>query len=159
MKDVTFEIELTTHMVANGTDTDGRTDRFQRDAQGNLIFQQAWWFTAFRDAIEMEHLRGVRPGDICMDLSVNAPDTITYDRKYGRGNIRKHEAVPAGAHVRFNAVVADHITESTLRRLLWRIGSFIGLSPYGHRLGYGHFNLIELTVDKSEVAKTVVEGA
>lgn len=151
MKDVRFTVEFTQHVLANGVGPDGSRDMFQRNADDKLVFQQSWWFSAFKRAIDMERIRGIKASEIYMDLFVDAP-TEMFKRRYGRGNTRVHEAIMPGTRVEFNAVVDDRITESTLRALLERIGRFIGLSPYGHKLGYGHFQLIDLEVAASEPA-------
>jgi hypothetical protein len=151
MKDVKFTVEFTQHVLANSAGPNGTRDVFQRDGENKLIFQQSWWFSAFRRAIEMEHIRNIKAGDISMDLSVDAP-TEMYSRRYGRGETRIHEAIMPGTKVTFNAVVDDSLTESVLRRILERMGRFVGLSPYGHKLGYGHFRLLELIVAPSEAA-------
>jgi hypothetical protein len=151
VKDVRFTVEFTQHVLANGTGPQGERDVFQRDGQNRLIFQQSWWYSAFRRAMEMEHIRTIKPGDISMDLCVEAA-TELYQRRYGRGEVRTHEAIMPGTKVTFNAVVDDSVTESTLRRILERMGRFVGLSPYGHKLGYGHFHLLELIVAPSEAA-------
>lgn len=155
MKDVTFEVEFTQHVLASGVNQQGRRDCFDHTSDGELIFQQRWWYTAFKTAIAMEHVKSIKPSDIYMDLTVDAP-TEMYKRKYGRDKVRVHEAIMPGTRVTFRAVVSDIVTESTLRRLLERVGKYIGISPYGHHLGYGHFILHDLTVQKSDVAVTSV---
>lgn len=152
MKDVSFTVEFTQHVLANATAEDGRRDVFQRDGSDKLIFQQAWWFSAFRRALEMEHMRHIKPGDISVDLEVDAP-TKNYTRRYGDNLTRTHEAIWPGTQVTFAAVVDDRVTESNLRQLLDRIGRYIGISPYGHKLGYGHFRVLKVEMSPSEVAK------
>ena len=58
-----------------------------------------------------------------------------------------------GTKVTFEALVDDLVTESALRNILTRVGRFIGLSPYGHKLGYGMFHLIDLKIQKSTAAQ------
>ena len=60
-----------------------------------------------------------------------------------------------GAKVEFNAVIADHVTLSNLQAILERMGTYVGLSPYGHRLGYGHFKVLSVDVQASEPAASV----
>lgn len=151
MKDVSITVEFTSHVLANGAGYDGQRDCFQRDGDGKLIFQQSWWYSAFKKAIEMDHIRHIKPSDIYMDLAVSAR-TDMYRRRYGQGQIRVHEAIMPGTKVVFSAVVNDQVTQSTLKCILERMGRFVGLSPYGHKLGYGHFRLLSLTVAPSESA-------
>lgn len=149
MKEAQFSLEFTSHVLANSTNSDGEKDVFQRDSDGKLVFQQSWWYSAFTKAIELSHIRGVKPGDISMDLIVDAP-TKPYHRRYGEAKIRIHEAIMPGTVVNFNAVVSDQVTESILRLLLDKMGTFVGLSPWGYNLGYGKFKVKKLTVSPSE---------
>jgi len=202
MKNASFTIEFTTHMLANSLSYDTSTDHdvFQKDSQGRLIFQQNWWYSAFSQAIALAKTRGIKPADIHIDLTVDAPISI-YARKYvdrrasaknsmwsnkiytpGRDEhrhedkdrhrrykayglpmdddnldthdlIRKHEAIYPGVKIKFSAVVSDHVTQSQLTNILTTMGKFVGLSPYGYKLGYGKFNLLECLVDPSEAAQ------
>lgn len=152
MKDAKFILEFSTHVLANGTGPNGERDHFQRDSHGKLIFQQSWFYSAFSRAIEMAGIRGIKAGDINMDLAIDAP-TQVYKRRYGDNRFRTHEAIMPGTEVTFNAVVADHVTESSLQHILERMGSFVGLSPYGYRLGYGKFNLVKVEVAPSDSEK------
>ena len=72
MKDVKFTLEFTTHVLANGTGPTGEKDCFQRDNEKNLVWQQAWWYSAFAQAIDLARIKGIKPGDIHMNLSVKA---------------------------------------------------------------------------------------
>ena len=149
MKDVKFTLEFTTHVLANGTGPTGEKDCFQRDNEKNLVWQQAWWYSAFAQAIDLARIKGIKPGDIHMNLSVKA-DTEVYKRRYGENKFRTHEAILPGSRVTFEAVVADHVTESSLHLILERMGKYIGLSPYGYRLGFGKFNVVKVEVAPSE---------
>lgn len=149
MKDAIFTIEVIRHILANGYDSDGDHDRFQRDSTNAIIFQQSWWHSAFAAALPGTGIRHIKPNDICMDLTVDTK-TELYKRRYGRDSYRVHEAIMPGTKVTFQALVADHVAESNLRTLLDRIGRFIGLSPYGHKLGFGKFRLLGLEVKPSD---------
>ena len=149
MKDAKFVLEFSTHVLANGTGPNGERDHFQRDSHKKLIFQQSWFYSAFSRAIEMTGIRGLKAGDINMDLAVNA-ETEIYKRRYGDNRFRTHEAIMPGTQVTFVAVVADHITQSALQNILERMGSFVGLSPYGYRLGYGKFNVVSVEIAPSD---------
>ena len=149
MKDCHFIVEFTTHCLANGTGPNGEKDVFQRDNTNRLIFAQSWFYSAFTHAIELARIRGVKAADIHMNLAIKA-DTAMYNRRYGEKKFRMHEAIMPGIRVTFEAVVADHVTESSLKTILDKMGTYIGLSPYGHRLGYGKFNLITVEVAPSD---------
>ena len=151
MKDASFELCFTSHVLANGTGADGKPDQFQRDVDNRIVFQQCWFHSAFCRAIELAHMRGVKAADIQMDLTFDAV-TQPYRRRYGDSCFRTHEAIMPGTRVTFNAVVADSVTENMLRILLERMGKFVGLSPYGFKLGYGKFSVVKVTVAPSDAA-------
>jgi hypothetical protein len=159
MKDATFTLEFTTHVLANSQGPNGERDHFQRDSDSKLIWQQSWWYSAFTRAIELAHIRGIKAADIHMNLAVDAK-TEVYRRRYGEGRFRTHEAIMPGTKVTFEAIVADHVTESNLNAILDRMGKYVGLSPYGFRLGYGKFNVDSVKVaasdenDNSDAPKT-----
>jgi hypothetical protein len=149
MKDVHFVLEFTTHVLANGMGPDDKRDHFQRDSHNDLIWQQSWWYSAFTRAIELAHLRRIKAADIHMNLAVKAT-TATYRRRYGDEKYRTHEAIMPGSKVEFEAVVADHVTKSNLEAILDKMGKFVGLSPYGYRLGFGKFNVVSVEVASSD---------
>lgn len=176
MKQASFTLEFTTHVLANSLSYQSKsdTDVFQRDSTGRMIWQQNWWYSAFAQSIALANIRGIKPSDIHMDLVVDAPVKV-YERKYvdrkpkphsdriympkeyglpsGGDRYRKHEAIFPGAQIKFSAVVADHVTQSQLNTILTMMGKFVGLSPYGYKLGYGKFNLMDCAVDPSESAQ------
>ena len=148
MKDANFTLEFTRHVLANSFGSDGDLARFQRDSKNNLIFSASWWFSAFTRAIEISRIRGIKAGDIHMDLSVSTP-TALYKRRYGNDKYRTHEAIFPGAKVRFEAIVSDRITQSNLSEILTKMGKFVGLSPFGYRLGYGTFEVLAVNIASS----------
>ncbi len=156
MKDAKFTLEFTKHVLANSIGPDGKRDRFERDSDNRLIWQQSWWYSAFARSIQLAKIRGIKPADICMDLSVQA-DTDLYPRRWierGQPRIRTHEAIMPGTKVSFEAMVADHVTTSILEDILKRMGQYVGLSPYGYRLGFGRFHVVEVDVEPSDSAET-----
>lgn len=161
MKDASFTLEFTRHVLANSTTPDGDPCIFQRDSNDKMIWQQSWWYSAFSRAIEMANIRGMKAADINMDLSVDAP-TEMFKRKYGRDKIRTHEAIMPGTEVTFNAIVADHVTESNLTPVLERMGKYVGMSPFGFRLGFGKFNVVKVNIapsDSSKAANAIGSGS
>lgn len=149
MKNATFTVEFITHCLAIGAKDGKDYDSFARSTSGDLIFQQSWFYSTFEKAIHMSKMRNVRPGDIQVELLVNAPVEV-YNRKYAPHKSRRHEAILPGTKVTFKAVVEDCVTESVLRELLRYVGSFVGLSPYGYNLGFGKFSVVSVEVQSSE---------
>ena len=146
MKEAIFELEFTMPVLANGTGSSDEKDTFQKDAAGALIFHQSWFFSAFSKAIGYAKAKSVKPGDISMDLIVHAP-VSPFRRKYGEDQYRTHEAIMPGTTVKFEAMVADHITESVLKEILDKMGKYVGISPFGHSLGFGRFNVVSVKVE------------
>lgn len=152
MKDVQFTVEFIQHVLSN-VDPSGKQCKFQRTSDGALIFQQSWWHSAFAHATDgVDDLRHIKPGDISMDLQVNAP-TEMYKRRYSAKRFRVHEAIMPGTKVTFSAIVDDRVSESNMHLLLDRVGRFIGLSPFGHRLGYGKFKVLDVSVQPSAACR------
>lgn len=158
MKDATFTLEFTTHVLANGLSADGKRDHFQRDSTNALVWQQSWWYSAFTSAIELAHLRRIKASDIHMNLSVQAP-TELYRRRYGEEKYRIHEAIMPGTKVTFEAVVSDHVARSNLASILDKMGKYVGLSPYGYKLGFGKFNVISVEVANSDNENSETSGS
>jgi len=158
MKDVRFELEFNTHVLANGIGPEGEKDHFQRDHLNNLIWQQSWWYSAFTQAIELAHMHRIKAADIHMNLAVKAK-TESYRRRYGDDKFRVHEAIMPGMRVTFEAVVADHVTKSNLEAILDKMGKYVGLSPYGYRLGFGKFNVVSVEVASSDNENSEASGS
>ena len=151
MKMATFTVEFTKHVLANGRPDDAPHDVFLRDGHNRLIWQKSWFFTAFRQALDLTGLRGIKPGDINVNLVIDAK-TELYVRHYGRTGVRTHEAIMPGTQVKFEAVVEDRVTQSTLRNILEKLGHFVGLSPFGFNLGFGRFEVVDVNVNPSDAA-------
>jgi len=144
MKEAKFTIEFITHCLAvsSGSKKDS-CEYFDRDSKDRIIWKQSWWYTALNSTISMYKIRGVKPNDFNISLLVEAKVQI-FKRRYGQNGFRKHEAIMPGTRVTFNAVVADNVTESTLTHILEKMGDYVGVSPYGHNLGYGKFVVIDV---------------
>lgn len=145
MKNAKFTVEFITHCLAIGPKEGKEYDAFARDSSGALIFQQSWFHATFEKAIHMSRMKSIKPGDIQVDLRVEAPAEV-YNRRYGASKWRRHEAIVPGTKVSFGAVVDDNVTDSVLRELLRYVGAYVGLSPYGYNLGFGKFSLVSSEV-------------
>ena len=150
MKQATFTVEFTSHCLASGNaDVAKNYDTFHHTSDGSIIFSQSWFYSAFDRAIRSLRVSGVKPGDICMKLNVKAPVEV-YTRRYSVDKFRTHEAIMPGTKVTFKALVEDHVTQSILDQILQHVGDYVGISPYGFKLGYGKFNLLGVEVESSE---------
>lgn len=146
MKDATFTIEFVSHCLANGRDPQNKDHEvFAKDSRGRVIWQTNWWHSAFQRAINEGKLRNIKPAQINICLVVEVEISV-YHRRIEEGWYRDHEAICPGTQVSFKAVVDDGITESAFRTLLERVGSFVGISPWGYNLGYGRFEVLDVKV-------------
>ncbi|MEE8575668.1 MAG: hypothetical protein V3T31_00290 [candidate division Zixibacteria bacterium] len=153
MKDATFTIEFVSHCLASGRSRDpgDKVDRFDKDGSGKLIWKYSWWYSAIQQAIKIGSFKGIKPNDVNICLTVNAPIEVFKRRVVEGDNVwyKNHEAIMPGGQITFEAVVADHVTEQLLSEVLSRTGKFIGVSPYGHNLGFGRFEVVDVTVAPS----------
>jgi hypothetical protein len=150
MKKAKFEIEFLQPMLANGRPGD-ITCRFNRDTEGMLVFESRWWHSAISAALKnMPDMKHVSPEDINVALQVRAA-TKLHERTYFKHDKkcrRVHESIPPGAIVKFEALVADQVSESNLKAILSMIGSYIGMSPFGYKLGFGKFKVLTIKTER-----------
>lgn len=145
MKEMILEIEYVTECLAQSQGRrEQNTDWFKRDGDKNIIWCQSWWYSAISRTVEMYEIRGIKPSMFNFCPVVEAEKTEVFERQYKRNKIRCHESIPVGTRVTFTAVVADQITDSVANSLFTKMGKYVGLSPYGHNLGYGKFNVISI---------------
>ena len=150
MKAAEFELEFLSHVLACGREHGEDCDVFARDRQGRIVFQPGWWYSALTKAISQSHHKNVKAGEIVVDLVFTA-DTEIYDRPFGRHQeVRRHECIVPGSVVKFKAMIDDRVTETAIMDILEVMGRFVGISPYGHNLGAGRFNVHSLKLAKSE---------
>jgi hypothetical protein len=147
MKNGKLEIEFITHCLSSGN-RDNVSDRFMKDSENNIVWNQSWWYSALTNAILQSGSRDVKPGHFNFNPTVSAR-TQLYRRKYSGDKFRTHEAIMPGVKVTFEFVAPDHLTESMIREVMDYLGKYVGLSPYGYKLGYGKFKVVNL-----ELAKT-----
>lgn len=147
MKNGKLEIEFVTHCLASGN-RDTVSDRFMKDSEGRVVWNQSWWYSALTTAILQSGVRDVKPGHFNFNPVVVA-ETQLYRRKYNGDKFRTHESIMPGTKVEFEFIVPDQVTEGMVRRIMEYLGKYIGLSPYGYKLGYGKFNVSRATVDSS----------
>lgn len=148
MKRATIKISVITPILANYAGEE-RRNSFSRDRDGRVVFQHTWWYTAILAAIGQTRIRGIKPGDISISPVVEV-ETDRYQRQYGDKGTRDHECIPARAPVTLEAVVSDHVTKSGLSTIFEHLGNFVGMSPFGHNLGYGRFNVDSIDVAEGD---------
>ena len=147
MKNGKLEIEFVTHCLSSGN-RDNVSDRFVKDSEQHIVWNQSWWYSALTTAIPQSGVKDVKPGHFNFNPVV-AAKTQCYRRKYNGDKFRSHESIMPGTKVEFEFVVPDHVTDGMVRKIMEYLGKYIGLSPYGYKLGYGKFNVCRVAVDSS----------
>jgi len=146
MKDLSITVEfLTPCLVLGPIDRDTNCEYFERDSHNNIVWNQAWWYSAITKTISMFKLKDVSAKDFNWALAVVAK-TETYNVKYSGTKYRNHECLPAREPVTFEAVVPDDLDEEVINELFTRMGKYVGISPYGYNLGYGKFGLLSIEI-------------
>jgi hypothetical protein len=161
MRDYTLTIEFTTPSLATWSyDTDARSgggdciDKFKRTSSNDILFEPVWLFAALTGGIANAGSGiDVAPRDIQID-PVFAAETGTYHLgSTVTSPARETEAIMPGAQVSLTASTADHVTKDKLERILTVIGRIIGISPFGHSMGFGRFKVVEVKETSTDVGQ------
>ena len=143
MKNIHFTLEFVSPCLALGRAAGDDVDTFWRDGEGNLLWKSAWWRSAFVQALKYLNASRLKANQIKVCLVVDAP-TETYRRRINDDCVRVHEAISCGEPIAFEAIIDDSIETEEFQAVLAYIGKFIGLSPFGHNLGFGRFEVIDV---------------
>lgn len=143
MKHVEITIKFTSPMLANSLhpeDGPDAVDTFRRDPTGAIMLQQNQIFAMLSVA---KNLSGssVRVGSINFNLGFTA-NTEVFHRRYTKDNmplVRKHQSVAEGVSIALQMFIPDDTETDDVQKLFAVAGAYVGLSPYGHKLGYGRF--------------------
>lgn len=153
MKHIEIIATMVSPMLASSIkpeDGEQATDTFLRDSDNNILIKQNQLYSMLGSA------KAIRSSSINIDsikfgLAMASGDTEVYLRSYrtdGQLKYRKHESVPIGKEIRLRMYIPDKITLEDVAELFECAGGYVGLSPYGHRFGFGRFNVTGI----SEVA-------
>ena len=143
MTTVEITIEFLTHCLSVGSEQCRDVSEFDKDKDGGIIWRQSWWHAALAKTIEVHGLSSVDPAQFLFDPTVTA-ETARYRRKYGYNKYREHEAILPGTRVTFRAAISGNLTVGAVADIMTCMGRFVGLTPYGHKLGYGKFKVIKV---------------
>lgn len=159
MQEVTFCIRFTTPCLGNVRAQE--VDKLNRDTEGNIIFMPSWWQRVIVSAANAINLAQGLVRQISWDIVVyRARKQVTiFDRSYTErkgsdfvhGSAR-HEALLVGAAVWINVLLPDGIPLDNFRSLLEAAGRYYGISPFGHRLGFGRFEVLNVKRGRTVVA-------
>lgn len=145
MKDAVITIELLQPMLAAGQTRTDNPCRFDRSrSNSRIVFKPAWWHAAMDLAIaDCDELTGIKASDVHVDLEMDS-ETEIFPRVYGDELVRLHECIPAGATLDVACCAEQHVSQKHLSVLFDRLGRYVGVSPFGHRLGYGKFKVLKI---------------
>ena len=142
MRKIKIKINFDTPCLSSKSDQED-ISRFDKVEDKILVFPYPWFYSAITDAINLLDLKDIKPSSFNVDVHVVCESITILNRSYGRDKYRKHEALPIGTGLTFNLLVANHISDELTREIIETIGKYIGLSPFGHTLGYGRFTVKE----------------
>ena len=108
---------------------------------GCAVFLQSWWTAAFRLAAQGLNRHFREAGQIMVAPCVDG-HLDHYDRASADGlKPRRHEAFLAGTEVKVNFYLPPGLSQAEFMEMLSFVGKYVGVSPFGHRDGYGRFEL------------------
>ena len=156
MNDFEITIRMTTPMLANSLrpeDGDSAMDQFFRNRDGRVTLRPQQVYSmlvaaqnlAPRDMPQVSAISLVGC-DFGLELKTSIPSS-RYEREYYCGDeprIRVHESFDAGTEISFRISLMARCHADELQDLLEIAGRYVGLSPYGHKNGYGRFDVVSV---------------
>ena len=130
---------------------EGDPDQMMHNADGNVTFSQTWWRTI---VCQGAHSYGKHQDRVRALLWTPAVDGTTklFRRYYHLRNekgvpqklFKDHEAFLAGETIGVKALVPDDVPIEDLRDIMAIAGEYFGISPFGWKMGYGKFKVLEV---------------
>lgn len=115
-------------------------DLMLRDPGGQVIFLQSWWTASFRQAAQGLNRHFREAPRILAVPTVDGP-LGTFRRHYSKDGFKDHEAYPPNAQVTVRFCLPVSLSVADFAALLNFVGDYVGISPYGHRDGFGRFKV------------------
>lgn len=131
--------------------------RFKKTRDGKIDIDPAHWNWAFSQAASSLHL-AVDYSALSPALGLVTPSLVLYNRRFTARKEGKeingsemHEAVSAGTLISFELAVLECLgkkepapSQEQTAEMLSFVGSFVGISQWGNKFGYGRFDLESL---------------
>ena len=128
---------------------EGKPNGMLIDDSGNVVFLKTWWNTILSYGAEALSRHQNQVGDIEWDPVVDGSPTVYRrfytDPRYPGTQYSDHEAFNVGSIVGIRAMLPDSIPIEDFQRILEIAGRYKGISPFGYRLGFGRFEVVEVT--------------
>ena len=139
--------------------------RFERDTQSTLIrLDLAQWNWALSQAVDALGMDFIDISSIRFPTTIDSPKLELMVRRWsktGKGQLEeKFESIRSGTHLTFDVLIVTSKepaastggkedgrppTIEEFEQIMQFIGKHIGLSPWGNRMGYGRFDVLEIT--------------
>lgn len=125
-------------------------DTMMHGPNGNVVFSQTWWRTVVCQGAQSYEKHQHRVKSILWTPSVDGTTKLFrryYHLRDKNGEVQKlfmdHEAFLAGDVIGVKALVPDDIPLEDLRDIMSIAGEYFGISPFGWKMGYGKFKVVE----------------
>ena len=132
------------------SDAEESTDRMLRGPDGNVMFSQVWWRTIVCQGARCFGRHQERVKSVLWTSSVDGTSKMFrryYHLRSETGESQRlfkdHEAFLAGDVIGVKALVPDDVPLEDFRDIMSIAGEYFGISPFGWKMGYGKFKVVE----------------
>ena len=139
--EVIARIRFTTPCL--GAERKPRCDTMLRDKEGRVILMQSWWRSALRFAAKAMCRHQDDIENIQVDPVVDGTTRI-YKRYFSTASFQEHECFDAGDEITVRFCLPNAIPVESFTELLSTAGKYVGISPYGFKLDFGRFAVLEV---------------
>ncbi len=139
--EVIARIRFTTPCL--GAERKPRRDAMARDKDGRVILLQSKWRAALRFAAKAICRHQDDIDNIQVDPVVDGTTGI-YRRYFSTTQVQEHECFNAGDEITVRFCLPNAIPIESFEELLTTAGRYAGISPYGFKLDFGRFAVLEV---------------
>lgn len=139
-------------------EVEGGPDKMLRSTDGNVVFSQTWWRTIITQGAKSFGRHQDRVKSVLWASAVDGTTRLFrryYHLRNNQGEPQKcfkdHEAFLAGDVIGVKALVPDDVPIEDIKDIMSVAGEYFGISPFGWKMGYGKFKVIEVGRTKSDV--------
>lgn len=146
MRRMRATIQFTSACLANDPGSEDNVDRFDRDNHDRVIIRPNCLEASIHKSLAFVPFKHISSTDVIIAPELEA-GTAIWDRTYsskGQRCSRTHETIPQGSKCVLELAASEAVEPGQLEELLTAMGRFVGISPFGHNMGFGRFSLINL---------------
>lgn len=147
MYEVYFRLRFDSPCLGNMRPEDeSKPDTMMRNLDGAVTFSQTWWRTVVLQGANSYGKHQERVKGILWASAVDGTTKIfrRHYQKDGKKLVKDHESFVAGDVIGVKALVPDDIPITDLKEIMDISGEYFGISPFGWKMGYGKFKVIEI---------------